>query len=204
VNYRLAYRVGFHPWEDAERQSGFVGTFEALLATQESGREPPYGKALDVGTGSGIWGIKLAERGWQVTGIDVVEVALRRAAARVRDAGIEMRLVHADVAALRGADVGSDFELVLDTGTFHGLSDVQRQAMGRGVSEIASADATLLMLSWAPRRRGPLPQGAGRSEIEAAFPGWSASDAGATGFEAPAPIELLLKPDERWFRLRRN
>jgi SAM-dependent methyltransferase len=204
VNYRLAYRLGFHPWEDAESQPGFVEKFAGLLEREEREREPPHGKALDIGTGSGIWGIKLAERGWQVTGIDIVERALQRAGERVQDAGVHMHLVQGDVTALREAAIGSDFDLVLDTGTFHGLKDDEREAMGRGVTAIAAENATMLLLSWAPRRRGPLPRGAGRSEIEVAFPGWTVTDAGPTGFAVPKPIELLMRPEERWFRLRRD
>ena len=60
MNYGLAYRIGFHPWEEAEEQPSFTEKFSALLDREESGRQPPYGPALDVGTGSGIWGIKLA------------------------------------------------------------------------------------------------------------------------------------------------
>ena len=75
--------------------------------------------------------------------------------------------------------------------------------MGREVCEIVADDGTIMMLSWAPRRRGPLPRGASLGEIEAAFPGWTVSDMGATGFEAPKPVEVLTKPDERWYRLRR-
>ena len=60
--------------------------------------------------------MKLAERGWQVTSIDIVDKALQRARERVREADVDMRVVHADVTALREADVGSDFRLVLDTG----------------------------------------------------------------------------------------
>lgn len=115
-----------------------------------------------------------------------------------------MRLVRGDVTDLAAAGVGSDFQLVLDTGTFHGLDGAQRQAMGREVSAIAADDATVLILGWAPKRRGPLPRGASRSELEATFPGWTVTDVGPTGFEAPKPIELLLKPDERWYRLRRE
>jgi 2-polyprenyl-3-methyl-5-hydroxy-6-metoxy-1,4-benzoquinol methylase len=132
MNYELAYRVGFGPWEDAERQSSFTDRIAELFDREESGREPPYGRALDLGTGSGIWGIQLAKRGWRVTGVDIVEKALRRARDRVRDAGVDMRLVHGDVTALREADVGSGFRLVLDTRTFHGLGSRQREAMGRG------------------------------------------------------------------------
>jgi SAM-dependent methyltransferase len=204
MNYRIAYAVGFHPWEDAEEQLPFTEKISQLFEGEESGREPPYGPALDLGTGSGIWGVELAKRSWQVTGVDIVERALRRARERVRNAGVDMRLLHGDLTALREAGVGSDFRLVLDTGTFHGLNRAQREAMGREVSAIAADDATVLMLAWEPRHRGPLPRGTSRSEIEEAFPGWRVTDAGTSNFQAPKPIELLLRPGERWYRLRRE
>jgi Methyltransferase domain len=130
MNYRLAYAIGFHPWEELAEHPPFAGKLLELVAREEAGREPPYGPALDLGTGSAVWGVQLAKRGWRVTGVDIVEKALRRARARVQEAGVEMRLVRGDVTALRRADIGSDFRLVLDTGTFHGLSDAQCAAMG--------------------------------------------------------------------------
>ena len=71
MNYGLAYAVGFHPWEGAERESGFVNKFSELFDREEAGRSPPHGKALDLGceSGSGIWGIQLARRGWHVASI---------------------------------------------------------------------------------------------------------------------------------------
>ena len=203
MNYGLAYRVGFHPWEDAEAHPPFTEKISELFDEEESGREPPYGQALDLGTGSGIWGVQLAKRGWQVTGVDFVEKALRRAHDRVASAGVDLRLVQGDVTALRAAGVGSGYRLVLDTGTFHGLKDDQREAMGREVSAVAAPDASILMIAW-PRRRRPLIRGVSRGEIEAAFPGWTVTDAGPSYFQAPKPIELLLRPDERWYRLRRE
>jgi pimeloyl-ACP methyl ester carboxylesterase len=152
MNYSLAYRIGFHPWEDAEEQPSFTDKFSALLDREESGSQPPYGPALDVETGSGIWGIKLAQRGWQVTGLDIVDRALRRASDRVREAGVEMRLVRGDVTELRTTDVGTGFRLVLDTGTFHGLSPAEREAMGREVSAVAAPDARHLPWIDAPER----------------------------------------------------
>lgn len=203
MNYELAYRLGFHPWEDAEDEPEFVTKFEELVEREEAGREPPYGPALDLGTGSGIWGLKLAERGWEVTGIDIVEKALERARKRISRNGARMRVVHGDVTALRAAGVGDGFRLVLDTGTFHGLRDEQREAMGREVGAVAAPDATVLLIAW-PRRTRPLIRGVTRPEIEAAFPGWDIQDAGASGFRAPKPLELILRPDERWYRLRRR
>ena len=203
MNYELAYRIGFHPWEDAEAHSPFVDKISELLDEEESGREPPYGTALDLGTGSGIWAIQLAKRGWQVTGVDVVEKALRRADDRVKTAGGDVQLVHGDVTQLSSAGIGSGFRLLLDTGTFHGLKDRQREAMGREVDSVAAPDASLLMLVW-PRRRRPLIRGVDRSEIEEAFPGWTVTNVGPSHFQAPKPIELLLRPDEHWYRLRRT
>jgi SAM-dependent methyltransferase len=200
MNYRLAYRIGFHPWEEAERNPEFVSRIAALVEPEEAGAAP-HGMALDLGTGSGIWAVWLAKRGWQVTAVDNVEKAIERARKRVRAAEVEVRLVQADVARLRSAEVGSGFRLLLDLGTFHGLSPADRVAMAREVTAIAAPGATLLLLAWAPRRRGPLPHGADRSELDAAFPGCHINDEGPTGFHTPPPLRLL-RPDEHWFRIR--
>jgi methylase of polypeptide subunit release factors len=82
MNYRLAYAIGFHPWEELAEHPPFAGKLLQLVAHEEAGREPPYGPALDLGTGSAVWGVQLAKRGWRVTGVDIVEKALRRARER--------------------------------------------------------------------------------------------------------------------------
>ena len=195
--------LGFHPWEDLAEHPPFADTLATLFEREEKEREPPYGRALDLGCGSAVWGIKLAKRGWQVTGMDLVEKALERAHERVREAGVDMRLVQGDVTAIQGTDVGSGFRLVLDTGTFHGLNPDQRAAMGREVSAIAGEDATVLLDVFAPRRRGPLPRGASQTGVEAAFPDWEIMDIEVADTE-PDPIAKLFKFDERFYRLRRK
>jgi len=202
MNYGFAYSIGFHPWEDAATDGPFVEKITSVFAREERDRNPPFGRALDIGTGSGIWGIELARRGWAVTGIDLVEKALDRARARVSEAGVEVTLVRGDVTALSETDVGSDFRLVLDTGTFHDFDEGQRMDMARGIDRVASADATVLLLAW-PRRRRPLIRGVSRDEIEAAFSGWEITDVEPSHFRLPKPLELLLRPDEHWYRLRR-
>ena len=201
MNWRFAYAIGFHPWEETDPP--FARKISQLFDREEKGRQPPYGLALDLGTGSGIWGIELAKRGWQVTGIDIVDKALQRARDRVQKTGVDMRLVRGDVTALRAAGIGSDFRLVLDTGTFHDLNSAQREAMGREVSAVTARDAIVLLLVW-PKRRRPLIRGASRSEVEAAFPGWKVTDVEPSHFRPPKILELLLKPDEHWYRLRRE
>ncbi len=202
MNWSLAYRVGFHPWEDATRDQPFVDKITEIFEREEQGRQPPYGPALDLGTGSGIWGIELAKRGWKVTGVEIVEKALRRARDRVKQAGVAMQLVHGDVTALERFGIGSGYRLALDTGTFHDLSDDQRLAMGRSVSGVVASDGTVLLLVW-PRRRRPLIRGADRPEIEAAFPGWTITNVEASHFRLPKAMQMILRPDEHWYRLRR-
>ena len=201
MNWRFAYAIGFHPWEETDPP--FARKISQLFDREQKGRQPPYGLALDLGTGSGIWGIELAKRGWQVTGIDIVDKALRRARDRVQESGVDMQIVRGDVTALRASGVESGFRLVLDTGTFHDLNSGQRDAMGREVSAIAAPDATVLLLVW-PKRRRPLIRGASRSEVEAAFPGWRVTDVEPSHFRLPKVLDLLLKPDEHWYRLRRQ
>jgi hypothetical protein len=74
--------------------------------------------------------------------------------------------------------------------------------MGREVDAIAAPDATVLLLAW-PRRRRPLIRGVSRDQIEAAFPGWTVTHVEPSYFRLPKLLELLLRPDEHWYRLRR-
>ena len=203
MNYKVAYAIGFHPWEDLADHPPFAEKLLELVAREEEGREPPYGRALDIGTGSGVWGVRLAKRGWRVTGVDIVEKALRRAHERAREEGVEMHLVDGDVTALSDSGVGSGFRLVLDTGTFHGLTDAQRAAMARELDAVCADDATVLLDCFAPRRRGPLPRGASREDVEQAFHGWTITDAEVADAK-PDALARVLRFDERFYRLRRN
>lgn len=201
--WQIAYQVGFHPWEELAEHPPFAEKLSELLDREEGGREPPHGPALDLGCGSGIWGVHLAKRGWQVVGVDIAGKAVKRARERGRQAGVDVRFVHGDATKLRAAGVGSGFRLVLDTGTFHALTRRQREAMGGEVSAITARDATVLLDVFAPGRRGPLPRGATQGDIEEAFPGWKVTDVEVADTE-PDALARLLQFNEHWYRLRRE
>ena len=201
MNYKFAYSIGFHPWEDAEQHISFVEKITKMFEREEIEKTVPYGKALDIGCGSGVWGINLAKRGWDVTGVDIVDKALHRAHERIKKEKVNVQLVKDDVTELH--KIGEGFKLVLDTGTFHGLSSPQRKAMGKAINNIASQDATVLLLVWDPKWRGPLPSGASHEEIERCFSDWSITHVEPAAAE-PEAIYKILKANEQWYRLRRK
>ena len=54
MNYTLAYAIGFHPWENLADHPPFAEKLLQLVAREEHGYGPPYGPALDIGTGSAV------------------------------------------------------------------------------------------------------------------------------------------------------
>ena len=203
--YRLLYAIGFTPWEQIASLPVASEQISDLFGREEDARRSAHKQALDIGCGSGIWAVELAKRGWQVTGVDSVPKALRRARERAGVAGVDVRLVEGDVTKLRASGVGSGFPFLLDFGLFHDeLNDSQREAMGREVSAVAAPGATLLMLTWAPRRRGPLPRGASQGQIEAAYPEWTVIDEDTIDVTGAPLYRYVRNAHPRFYRLRRE
>jgi SAM-dependent methyltransferase len=88
------------------------------------------GKVLDVGCGEGADAVWLAKQGWDVTALDVSQVALRRAAGHAEQAGVEVRWLHAGL-----------LEASLPLGSFD-LVSAQYPALLR--SDTHDAERTLL------------------------------------------------------------
>ena len=89
--YRILYAVGFTPWTDG--RPSYCGPALRSLCARRGRTCPPYGRALDLGCGSGIWAVALAKRGRQVTGVDFVPKALRRARERAEQADVEVEFL---------------------------------------------------------------------------------------------------------------
>ncbi|MER5740584.1 methyltransferase domain-containing protein [Streptomyces sp. NPDC002262] len=80
----------------SERRQLWSGQPNGALVAEVA--DLPPGRVLDVGCGEGADAIWLARSGWDVTALEVSGVALARAAAHARDAGVEVRWVHAGLA----------------------------------------------------------------------------------------------------------
>jgi SAM-dependent methyltransferase len=196
--YTVLYRLGITPWESD--QESLTPQITSLIASEETRRAEPYGPALDLGCGTGHWSILLAKRGWDVTGVDVVPKAIDGARDNAVEEGLDITFVVGDVSDLRGADVGEGYSFFLDVECFNHLSDEQRLATGAEIDAVASDEATLLMLAWKRARRGPLPPGVNREDLETALPNWEIVEEHPYSAELPPPLRSI---QPRWYRLEK-
>jgi len=103
----------------------------------------PPGRALELGCGTGTNAIYLAKHGWQVTAVDFVRKAISQARIKAKYEGVKVRFLVKDVARLRG--VTGPFDLILDIGCFHSLSEKDRQAYLHNVSEFLHRKGLFLL-----------------------------------------------------------
>lgn len=163
--FRVLYRLGFTPWEGHPQSATLRDLVEGADAL-------PPGSALDIGCGTGDASIYLAEHGWHVTGVDFVPKALDNARAKARAADVPVEFVHADVTHLSQAGINGDFQLIVDNGCLHGMSDHDRDLYVPEITAVAAPDARLSIVAF--KRGAPIgPTGIGQAEIERRFtPAW--------------------------------
>ena len=190
--FGLMYRIGFTPWDGHQLPVRLRELVEGEAAI-------PAGKALDVGCGTGDTTIYLAQHGWDATGIDFVERALEKARIKGEREGANIRWLKADVTALGQYQLGGGFNLVVDNGLLHGLSDEGRAAYVRELSPLTADGGRLLIVGFGVgKRRGP--RGIDLEEIQRRFAhGWELV---TTGID---PAASNLKDDPLYFYdLRRS
>jgi 2-polyprenyl-3-methyl-5-hydroxy-6-metoxy-1,4-benzoquinol methylase len=94
----------------SESERIWSGRPNPRLVEQVAGMTP--GEALDVGAGEGADAVWLAGQGWQVTALDVSEVALDRVAAHAAEAGVGDRVTTRHHDLMTGAPLSGEFDLV--------------------------------------------------------------------------------------------
>ena len=140
--YDWMYRRGA-PWESGPRP--------VLVELCEAGRLTPEvlapGRALDLGCGSGADSVFLAQRGFEVTGVDFSRVAIEKAERAAAEAGPARspRFVVGDLLELPSADVPGPFDLIFDGGTIDDFPPAQRPSVVAAVGALARPGARLLM-----------------------------------------------------------
>ena len=116
------------------------------------------GAVLDAGCGTGENALFLANQGYEVTGIDAVEAAIRKAKEKSRERRVPAVFLEWDALEISG--LGKRFDTVIDCGLFHVFSDEERPLYVEGLSMVLVPGGTFRMLcfsemepgDWGPRR----------------------------------------------------
>jgi SAM-dependent methyltransferase len=126
-SWNESYASGQLPWD-----TGFP---EPLLVEFVDSQRIARGLALDIGAGTGTNAIWLAERGFDVLGVDVAPLAVEKATAKLDGRPLRCRFAAADF--LDGATVGGPFQFVFDRGCFHVFDEPGERA--RFAERVAAA-----------------------------------------------------------------
>ena len=129
-------------WEQRYAAAGLTwsGAPNAVLVTETSALTP--GRALDIGSGEGGDAIWLASRGWTVTGVDISQNALDKAAARAASVGAEVSWEQHDLSEWMPPP--ASFDLV--TSHFMHLPAALRRPLFGALAAAVAPGGTLLIV----------------------------------------------------------
>lgn len=113
LKFDTAYLFGGAPWDSGISPPELYDFIE----------HHPAARALDIGCGTGTNLITLANAGWQVTGFDFSNLAVRAAKQKTRNAGVKADIFTDDATQMK--NVRGQFELALDLGCYHGVENKQ-------------------------------------------------------------------------------
>jgi 2-polyprenyl-3-methyl-5-hydroxy-6-metoxy-1,4-benzoquinol methylase len=157
---------GKQAWEERYQSRTHVwsGNPNAVLVAEVADLTP--GTALDAGSGEGADACWLAERGWQVTGIDLSDTAVERARQHAAEKGLDVTFEQLDLTV---QDVTGSYDLV--SAFFLHFPKVQREQAYSRLAAAVSPGGTLLIVGHDP------------SDAETTMPrhgllerGWTAGD----------------------------
>ena len=108
--FEKSYRTGDTPWDSGVPSAELVRVLDAGLL--------PGKTVLEIGCGTGTNAIAFARRGYRVTAVDYVELAVRRAREKAQKTGIEIDFRVGDATRM---DLGGPYDVVFDRGVYHGI-----------------------------------------------------------------------------------
>jgi len=132
--YQLLYRYFRAPWD--------VGPRRELVDLVESGRIKP-GRAIDLGSGTASNVIFLAQRGFDVTGVDFAPAAIDKGRRMADEAGVKAAFIVDDLTHLQ--HVSGTFDLLVDYGTLDDLRPPQREKYMRNVLRLTHPGSQFLL-----------------------------------------------------------
>jgi SAM-dependent methyltransferase len=177
------YRSGDLPW-DTQRPS------PELIRVLDEGFVPSSGRALELGCGTGTNAIYLAQRGFQVTALDLSAVAIDRARQRSQAAAVRVDFFADDVAS---APMVAPFDFVFDRGCYHCVRRVNLAGYIASVERLTHPGTKFLLLAGNANEDGDGPPRVHEQEIRAEFgPLFDIQWIRSFRFEDPDGVERYL------------
>jgi len=162
------------PWDIGRPQPVFVRLAEQGLMA---------GRVLDSGCGTGEHTLLAAAHGADATGVDVSGLAIRRARDKAAERGLVARFEVGD--ALRLADLGLTFDVIIDSGVFHVFDDEDRVRYVASLASVLRPGGHCYLACFSDRQPGTWgPRRVSQDELRAAFSdGWAVASIEAATFE---------------------
>lgn len=126
-SWNESYASGELPWDTGEPEP-------LLVEFVVSGRIQPT-RTLEIGAGTGTNALWLAERGFDVLGVDVAPLAVERAVAKLDGRDLHCRFRTMDF--LAAAPLDDPFQFAFDRGCFHVFDEPEERA--RFAARVAAA-----------------------------------------------------------------
>ncbi len=163
------YRDGKPPWDSGITPPELVALIEgpgALMA----------GQVLELGCGTGTNAVYLAQHGWQVTAVDLVDRAVQQAREKAAAAGAEVTVLCADATRLDEVGMPGPYDLFFDLSCYCGIPPHRRDAYAVGLTKRAAPGARLLMFGYGPGAFDDSWSGVTADELSTRFSGWQLAD----------------------------
>jgi SAM-dependent methyltransferase len=135
-------------WDERYRSQSTLWSGNPNRHLIAEAKELAPGTALDVGAGEGADAIWLAERGWQVTGVDISAVALERAAGHATQAGVAGRIQWVQRDLMDGEPVPGAYDLV--SAQYLHLPTAARRTLVASLAAAVAPGGTLLIVGHHP------------------------------------------------------
>jgi SAM-dependent methyltransferase len=138
-----------------------------IVAMLDSGKLP-IGHALDLGCGTGTNAITLAQRGFEVTAIDISRraIALAKRKARSAERLDRIHFERGDATLMRRWALGHSIDFAYDIGCFHNLKPEARQRYVAALTAVLKPGASYMLYAFEPQADRA---GVGLDEIAALF-----------------------------------
>jgi SAM-dependent methyltransferase len=143
------YKSGTPPWETGQPSA------ELRRVVAQESIQPSA--AIDLGCGSGINSVWLAQQGFDVTGVDVSPLAIEQARRRAAAAGVRVSFVLSDLLKLP-ANLGP-YPFFFDRGCYHAVRRDDAQGYLRTLAKITAPGSVGLVLTG--NAKEPSPEGQG-------------------------------------------